>query len=176
MKSSLILCSLALSFLANAIPTSLGKRAVPPGVPGFDISHYQTENYDFKSAYNNGARFVIIKVTASPSLIPLHHPHPQAPESRHQFTNQPTTTCSSHSPSQTKPPQKLTLPHPGHRRHHNHRRLLLFPLYGRHIRRPNPGRLPLRAPQLRQRLHTSKLLPRARRRLVRRRHNPAGDA
>jgi len=47
--------------LASAAP--LEERAA--GVPGFDISHYQT-NVNFQGAYNSGARFVIIKVRPTP--------------------------------------------------------------------------------------------------------------
>ncbi|KAL8643899.1 MAG: hypothetical protein Q9210_007512, partial [Variospora velana] len=58
------------------------------------------------------------------------------------------------------------------RRHHLHRPQILLPLHLRHIRQPNPRRLPLRAPFLLHRLRPSDLLPRPRRRLVPRRHHP----
>jgi len=46
--------------IASAAP--LEKRDA--SVQGFDISNYQP-SVDFQSAYNSGARFVIIKVPAS---------------------------------------------------------------------------------------------------------------
>lgn len=57
MKYSTI-APLALAGLAVASPVE--KRASGP--KGFDISHYQP-NVDFKQAYADGARFVIIKAT-----------------------------------------------------------------------------------------------------------------
>ena len=53
--------------VASAAPTDLEKRAT---VQGFDISHYQA-TVDFQGAYNDGARFVIIKVRTPSSFICL---------------------------------------------------------------------------------------------------------
>ena len=57
MKHTVLSILLSLG-VALATPTNLEKRAT---VQGFDISHYQA-TVDFQSAYNDGARFVIIKV------------------------------------------------------------------------------------------------------------------
>ena len=54
---------LALAGLAAAFPSQLSKRAE---VQGFDISHYQP-NVNFKSAYEDGLRFVYIKATEGAS-------------------------------------------------------------------------------------------------------------
>lgn len=71
MLSSIISPLLFLSALTVAAPTTpIEKRAT---VQGFDLSHYQA-NVDFQGAYNDGARFVIIKVhpfRSSPIPIPL---------------------------------------------------------------------------------------------------------
>lgn len=64
----------------------------------------------------------------------------------------------------------------GHRRHHLHRPRLLHPLHRRHLRRPHPGRIPLRPPRQQLRRHPSQLFPRAWRRLVRRRPHLARNA
>lgn len=77
----------ATATLAVAAPASLEERAST--VQGFDISSYQP-NVDFKGAYANGARFVIIKV----------HPHP------------PPFSCAT--------TLTLALPSLGHRRHQLH--------------------------------------------------------
>ena len=58
MKTSGII-TLLTAAIASAAPSSLEKRAT---VKGFDISHYQA-TVNFKAAYSDGARFVIIKVS-----------------------------------------------------------------------------------------------------------------
>ncbi|MDI1492709.1 MAG: hypothetical protein OHK93_004491 [Ramalina farinacea] len=64
MLSSIISPLLFLSALTVAAPTTpIEKRAT---VQGFDLSHYQA-NVDFQGAYNDGARFVIIKATEGTS-------------------------------------------------------------------------------------------------------------
>ena len=64
MKLQTISLFVALGFV-DAAPSNLEKRAT---VQGFDISHYQG-TVDFQSAYNSGARFVIIKVSII-SMLP----------------------------------------------------------------------------------------------------------
>lgn len=54
--------------------------------------------------------------------------------------------------------------------------LLLIALHGSHQCRPDPRRLPLRPPGRDHGRRAGRLLPRPRRRLVRRRHHPAGHA
>lgn len=50
-----------------AAPANIEKRTT---VQGFDISHYQG-TINFQSAYDSGARFVIIKVSAQINMKPL---------------------------------------------------------------------------------------------------------
>jgi GH25 family lysozyme M1 (1,4-beta-N-acetylmuramidase) len=59
--------ALALAATALAAPGArLNKRS---SVQGFDISSYQSSSYDFKSAYSDGARFVLIKATEGTDYI-----------------------------------------------------------------------------------------------------------
>lgn len=60
--------SLALAVLAQAaVAMPASKRQ--SGTSGFDISHYQGNNYDFSDAYADGARFVIIKATEGTGTV-----------------------------------------------------------------------------------------------------------
>lgn len=60
--------SVAILGVANAAPSgALKERAA--SVEGFDISSYQSSNYNFHGAYNSGARFVLIKARPQPGPI-----------------------------------------------------------------------------------------------------------
>lgn len=60
MKLSIVSTAVTAAGLASAAPAGLKARSGGP--QGFDISSYQG-TVDFQAAYNDGARFVIIKVS-----------------------------------------------------------------------------------------------------------------